>query len=416
MTEEQPAAVAPAYGCGALLQILRRERMASRSELAERTGLSRATVVQRLEQLERLGLVADAGRRPSTGGRPAVVFRFAADAGVLLACDIGATHCRLAVTDLARRVLAEVCLDLEVADGPERVFATIRPLLAGMLDRLVRSPRDVMGIGVGLPGPVEYATGRPIDPPIMPGWDGVDVPSYLADFGSLVLVDNDVNVLALGEHGAFFPDCADFLFIKVGTGIGCGAIGGGRLHRGAQGAAGDIGHIAATGSDVLCRCGNRGCLEAVASGGALARDLAAQGMDVRDSRDVVRLVRERDPRAVAAVRTAGRDIGEVLAGAVSFFNPAVLVVGGDVAEAGDELLAGVRETVYQRSLTLATRRLEIVASRLGDAAGVIGAASMASDALFDPVRIDSIVARAGGTQEAVSRALTAPVEMRSMHG
>ena len=389
-----PSEVRPlAVGAGALLDILRRQPEASRSELAERTGLARSTVAQRLELLEGLGLVVKSGPRASTGGRPASTVRFAAEAGLVCACDLGATHCRLAITDLHRNVLAEIAGDLPIAAGPQRVLDRVDKLIGDLLRRLGRGPEDVRGIGIGLPGPVEFASGRPVNPPIMPGWDGVDVPGMLARFGAPVLVDNDVNIMALGEHSQNWPDCQDFLFVKVGTGIGCGIITSGHMHRGAQGAAGDIGHVRVTGADVVCQCGNVGCLEAVASGGALVRHLAKEDPLMRNARDVVQAVRDRNPRAIAAVRASGRAIGDAMAAAVNFFNPSVMVIGGDVAHAGDELLAGLRETVYSRSLTLATRSLEIVTSRLDDQAGVIGAATMVCDTLFEPARIDALAAR-----------------------
>ncbi|MDO8189272.1 ROK family transcriptional regulator [Conexibacter sp. JD483] len=381
-------------GAGALLEILRRQPEASRSELAERTGLARSTVGQRLELLSALGYVEEAGPRPSTGGRPASTVRFKPDGGVILALDLGATHCRLAVTDLNREVLAEVSHELPIADGPEQVLGRVRTLLLALLRRARRAPAQVRAIGVGLPGPVEFASGRPVNPPIMPGWDGVDVPRLLSAFGAPVLVDNDVNIMALGEHREHWPQCGDFLFIKVATGIGCGIITGGRIHRGAQGAAGDIGHIRVPDADELCRCGNRGCLEAVASGGALARRLSAQGLAVDDARAVVEAAQRGEPLAVAAIRESGRTIGEAMAGMVNFFNPATLVIGGDLAHAGDELLAGIRGAVYERSLMLATRELRIVTSQLDEAAGVVGAATMATDGLFDPARVDALAARA----------------------
>lgn len=381
-------------GCGTLLEILRHQPEASRSELAQRTGLARSTVGQRLDLLVALGYVEEAGPRPSTGGRPAATVRFVADGGVVLACDLGATHCRLAVTDLNRRVLAAVSRELPIAAGPQKVLGRVRRLLLALLERAGRQPSEVRAIGVGLPGPVEFASGRPVNPPIMPGWDGVDVPSLLSAFGAPVVVDNDVNIMALGEHREHWPEHDDFLFVKVATGIGCGVISGGRMHRGAQGAAGDIGHIRVPDADELCRCGNRGCLEAVASGGALAKRLGGEGLAVEDARAVVDAAQAGEPRAVEAIRASGQLIGEAMAGMVNFFNPSIMVVGGDLAHAGDELLTGIRSAVYQRSLILATRDLQIVPSRLDADAGVTGAATMATDGLFAPARVDAQAARA----------------------
>ena len=162
----------------------------------------------------------------------------------------------------------------------------------------------------------------------------------------------------------------------------------GQIHRGARGAAGDIGHIRATSSDeVVCRCGNIGCLEAIAGGQALADRLSAVGIDAANSRDVVRLVRDGDATATRMVRDAGRTLGEVLAGTVNFFNPAVIVIGGDIAEAHAQLLAG-SEGILSRSLPLATRDLRIVPSRLGDRAGITGAAITAIEHVLSPAAVD----------------------------
>ena len=240
-----------------------------------------------------------------------------------------------------------------------------------------------------MPGPVEFDTGRPVNPPIMPGWDGFDIPAWFADrYDAPVLVDNDVNIMARGEHWVHWRSTPHLLFVKVGTGIGCGIVADGHIHRGARGAAGDIGHIRATGEDVICACGNIGCLEAVAGGHALATRLAATGVEASNSRDVVRLVHEGNVSATQMVRAAGRTLGEVLAGTVNFFNPAVIVIGGDIAEAHAQLLAGVREGIFSRSLPLATRDLRIVPCRLGDRAGVSGAAITAIEQVLSPAAVD----------------------------
>ena len=224
----------------------------------------------------------------------------------------------------------------------------------------------------------------------MPGWDDFPIPEWFAGrYSAPVLVDNDVNIMARGEHRMHWRETEHLLLIKVGTGIGCGIVADGHIHRGARGAAGDIGHIRATSSeDVVCRCGNIGCLEAIAGGQALAQRLADAGEDASRSRDVVRLVRSGHAGAIRMVRDAGRTLGEVLAGTVNFFNPAVIVIGGDIAEAHAQLLAGVREGIFSRSLPLATRDLRIVPCRLGDRAGVIGAAIMVIEHVLSPDAVD----------------------------
>jgi predicted NBD/HSP70 family sugar kinase len=375
---------------GALLSMIRDGTAVTRARLARETGLARSTVAQRVDALLAQGLVHEAGGSASTGGRPATVLAFNHEAGVVLVADLGASHARVAVSDLLGTPLVERASDLDIALGPERVLQWVSEHFGEMLEEIGRPSDDVRAIGIGVPGPVEFDSGRPVNPPIMPGWDDFAIPEWFATrYSAAVLVDNDVNIMARGEHWMHWRDTRHLLLIKVGTGIGCGIVADGHIHRGARGAAGDIGHIQVTGNeDVVCRCGNIGCLEAVAGGQALAERLATAGEATSRSRDVVRLVRDGHPGAIRMVRDAGRTLGEVLAGTVNFFNPEVIVIGGDVAEAHEHLLAGVREGIFSRSLPLATRDLDIVPCRLGDRAGVIGAAIMAIEHVLSPGAVD----------------------------
>jgi predicted NBD/HSP70 family sugar kinase len=381
-------------GAGAMFQLLRDGRPRTRADLAALTGQARSTIAQRVDALMAAGLIAPAGEATSTGGRPPATFAFHPAARVVLAAELGATHARLAVTDLASRILAETSADLPISDGPDVVLDWVVTHGRALIAETGRTPEDLVGVGVGLPGPVEHSTGRPINPPNMPAWDDVDVPGILAArLGAEVLVDNDVNVMALGEHRTAFPDVDDLLFVKIATGIGSGIIADGRLRRGAQGAAGDIGHIAVPGAgDVPCRCGNVGCLEAVAGGRAVAEALTAQGVPATGGADVVALVRAGDLTASRAVRQAGREIGTVLAACVSLLNPSIVVIGGVLAEAGEHLLAGIREVVYQRSLPLATQHLRIVTSQARAQVGLIGASAMAVDHVLAPDAVERLIA------------------------
>jgi predicted NBD/HSP70 family sugar kinase len=355
--------------------------------------MARSTVAQRVEVLLAHELVYEAGASVSRGGRPSAVLTFNASAGVVLVADLGATRARVALSDLAGTPLGEESHDHDIDDGPERVLSWVDDRFAGLLQALGKRRDEVRGIGLGVPGPVAFRTGRPMSPPIMPGWDGFSIPGWFADrYDAPVLVDNDVNIMALGEHWTHWREHEEMLYVKVGTGIGCGIIRGrGAVHRGAQGAAGDIGHIQVPGHEhVLCRCGNPGCLEAVAGGRALAERLVLDpGHDGPRTRDVLRLVRAGDRQATQAVREAGRHLGDVLAGCVSLFNPSVIVIGGDLAET-EQLLAGIREIAFRRSPPLATRDLRLVASRLGDRAGVIGAAIMVTDRILAPAVVDEL--------------------------
>jgi len=267
-----------------------------------------------------------------------------------------------------------------------------------ILGDLARSAGDVRGIGVGVPGPVEFAAGRPVAPPIMPGWDGHPVADRLrARYGAPVLVDNDVNIMALGEHWSTWAGEDHLLFVKVATGIGSGIISNGRIHRGAQGTAGDIGHVHVPGhDDVVCHCGNVGCLESVASGSAMAARLSALGVEAHTGRDVVRHVRDGSTDAIRIVRQAGRELGDVLSTVVNVLNPSVIVVGGDMAHADEHLLAGISEVVYGRSTPLATRQIRISRSSLDDRAGIVGAAVMVLESVLAPEAVDAALATAGG--------------------
>jgi predicted NBD/HSP70 family sugar kinase len=263
-----------------------------------------------------------------------------------------------------------------------------------LLAELGRTRRDLIGVGIGLPGPVQFSTGRPVNPPIMPGWDGFDVPGWVRGHLDVpVLVDNDVNIMALGERSFAWPGVDHFLFVKVATGIGSGIISGGRLQRGAQGIAGDIGHVQVPrGAGIACHCGNVGCLEAVASGPAIAAALRREGHDVAGGAEVIDLVRAGDIDAIQAVRQAGRDIGEVLTACVNMINPSTIAIGGSMAQAGEHLIAGVREVVYSRSMPLATEHLSIVQSRSGEKAAVIGASMLAIHHALSPAAIDELAA------------------------
>ena len=299
--------------------------------------------------------------------------RFRADAGQLLVADLGATSVDVAVADLAGSILAHIQEPCDIASGPESILAHIDELFQQCLASVEEMPGELWGIGIGLPGPVEFESGRPIAPPIMPGWDRYPVRERFADYEVPIWVDNDVNIMALGELRAGIARGWDnVIFVKIGTGIGAGIIVKGKLHRGAKGCAGDIGHIQASEGDteVVCRCGNIGCLEAVAGGAAMGRDaetLAREGRSeflaalleekgALEAADVARAATHGDAASVELITNAGRVVGLVLAGIVSFFNPSLTVIGGGVAGAGDLLLATIRESVYRRSLPLATRR------------------------------------------------------------
>jgi predicted NBD/HSP70 family sugar kinase len=389
------AVATSSVSAGALLRHVRTGRARSRADLVALTGAARNTVSARVDQLIAANLLEEGGRGWSTGGRPPTLLQFNSRAGSVLAVDLGATSVDVAVTDLSAEVLATVGHRIDIGEGPEVVLGEVDRLAQEVLAESGLTPADVCAVGVGVPGPVEFSTGRPSHPPIMPGWHDYPVPSAFGRYECPVYVDNDVNVMALGEMGVA-GSAQDVLVVKVGTGIGCGIIVNGQVYRGAQGSAGDIGHIYVArpeGRTVVCRCGNENCLEAIAGGGALLRDAVAAGMSVSTVREVVERARDGDGQARELVRDAGRTIGTVLAALVNFFNPHRIVMTGGVAQAGVPLIAGIRESVYRRAMPLAARSLEITVSDAPDLSGRLGAALMAIEGFLAEDAVEQALAR-----------------------
>ncbi len=378
-----------------LLRLLRDNGQASRAELGEAVELSKSKVAVELDRLTELGLVEPQGLAASRGGRRSHLVGLASSLR-FVGIDIGATSIDVAITDGELRLLAHAGVPFDVRRGPKLVLQQALDLVDKL--RADVAVDQVHGVGVGVPGPVSQREGAPVMPPIMPGWNRFPVRDTLsAALGAPVMVDNDVNIMALGElHAGTARSVDDFLFVKLGTGIGCGIIVEGHVYRGADGAAGDIGHIRIEDSGPTCTCGNDGCLESFFGGAALARDAEAAARSGRSfvlaerlaahgsltAEDVGIAAAAGDPVAVALVRDGGQRFGLALASLVSFFNPAMVVIGGGVAGLGHRLLAEIRGVVYRRSLPLATGNLPIVLSELGATAGVVGAARLVSDSVL----------------------------------
>ncbi|MCW2531063.1 MAG: sugar kinase [Blastococcus sp.] len=391
-------------GLVTVLHLVRSGQARTRPELARLSGMGRGAVTQRVAELMDSGLLVESELGRSTGGRPPRELAVRAEAGLVLVAPLGATHLAAGVTDLTGRVLDFVVEPGDIAAGPDATLARLEQLFDQLLSRTTVPEAPIYGIGVGLPGPVEFASGTPVSPPIMPGWDGYPVRARLSERHDVpVWVDNDVNLMALGElRVGAARNQQDVIYVKVGTGIGAGLISSGRLHRGTQGAAGDIGHARVdAASGIVCRCGNVGCLEALAGGAALSRDgtvAAAEGRSEFLGRmlaagqpiaaaDVAVAAEHGDPVAVELLSRSGQLVGETVATLVNFFNPSLVLLGGGVALAGDMILASVRETVYRRSLPLATRELRIERSTLTPDPALSGAAHMVLDELFSRQRL-----------------------------
>jgi predicted NBD/HSP70 family sugar kinase len=378
-------------GPGDVLELIRRGQAATRGEVLDLTGLSRMTVAQRVDALLATGLIVEGEQlRAASGGRRPRTLRLNVTFAHVIAATVDTTHTRTAVTDLAGRILAEDHLDVDIAGGPSATLDAIVASSRRLLAQTGLRHDDVCGLGLSLPGPVDPATGRPSQPPIMPGWDGYPVAEHLqATFRGLpVLTANDADAAALGEHAAGFPHVRSLCLVKVSTGIGTGIVIDGRPYRGADGGAGDIGHARlASHPDALCRCGARGCLAASASGRAVAQQLSSLGTAAASARDVGALLAAGDVQAARLTQDAGRLIGEVMATVVCVLNPAVVVVGGDLASA--PLLAGIRETLYRIALPRATRHLTLQLGALGGDAGVVGLTRLVVDEQFSPSAVNA---------------------------
>jgi predicted NBD/HSP70 family sugar kinase len=375
---------------GQILQLIRNGACRTRKELIEYTGLSRSTITDRVDRLIDAGYIHESGVGASGGGRPPSVLDIDATNRLVLVADLGATHARVALTDLAARPLAEEHSEMRIDRGPEAVLSWVLQAFQRLLDRSGRVSDQVCGIGLDLPGSVDHTSGRVIRSFLMPGWDDFPIGEALREsFDVPVLVENDANAMALGEWWSFWRETRSLVLIKVSTGIGTGIVLDGQIYRGVEEAAGNIGHVRLRETDVrVCTCGSRGCVASLASGHALAADLGKE-----TSREVVRLVQAGDPAAIAVTQEAGRTVGIVLATAVSLLNPAVLVLAGDMAETREHYLTGIRESVYRRSLPYTTRNLEIVTSSLGDRAGIVGTAVLVMEHVLSPQAVDAALVR-----------------------
>lgn len=373
----------------AVAQLIAAGIATTKPQLARATGLARSTISAALHRLQAAGLVCDAGLGMSTGrGRPPEVLALSPRAGVVLVADITPLHIRGAVATLGQRVLAAEAIEFSLAEGPEPTLNAAVDLLRRLLGGLPPQLTIVRAIVASLPGPVDAKRGMPVRPPIMPGWDAFPVADWLSEhFECPCLADNDANLMALAEARCLPADQSPLLFVKVGAGIGGGLIlADGHLHRGADGAACDIGHLRVPGvEDAICRCGNVGCVEAVASAQAITEKLRKAQNNPNATRvDLERLARLGDPVAIRLIRDAATVLGETVAALVHMYNPARVVLGGPLTDASDDLLAGVRSVVYQRALPLATRNLTLAHSQLGNMAGVIGATVLGVEHVLSP--------------------------------
>lgn len=376
----------------AILEVLRRHGApVSRTDLAAELGVARATLVEGLAELESKSLITEGSSGPSTGGRPAQTFVLNPAGATVGIIDVGGSRTRVGIADFAGRLLDDALLTESVESGPETILTWAIDTLQRLIVLHERNA-DGLIVVVGLPGPVDFATGAVVSPPIMSNWRGFDVRGAIRSrIDAPVIIENDVNLIALAEQRLDYPDAKVLLVIKLGTGVGGGLVINGELLRGARGAAGDIGHTQSTRAHgAQCRCGNVGCVEAVAGGWALVQTLQSRGLAVTNITDVALLVRDGEPTATSHVRAATRVVGQAVAQAVSLLNPDTVVIAGEMLAAGDSVLAAIREGVYQYSLPLATHDLRLAPSGLGPLVGLKGGAQLGIDVLIGATRMPQL--------------------------
>ncbi len=384
----------------AVLKEIRQDGPLSRTDLAQKLGYSRASITPMVQKLITQEVLREIGQGQSAGGRRPLLIDFNRQFGFIAGVDIGATSVDIALADFQGDILTRSAEPCDVRVGPEKLLSRVTKIIIRMLDEQEGSPDRLLAIGIGVPGPVEFSKGVLIAPPLMPSWEGYPIKGYLrTTFPSAqVAVDNDVNIMAKGEQQMGAGRGVDnFLFIKIGTGIGCGIIVQHEIYRGSDGCAGDVGHICVDYNGPICHCGNPGCLEFMAAGPAIA-SAGIKGAQAGKSVFLARRLEENggtltaidvgdaaaagDRLANEIIRDSGQKIGGVLAGLVNFFNPRFIFIGGGVSNIGLQFLSSIRRSTLRRATALSTRKLKIEYSRLGEDAGVVGAIWLALDQVF----------------------------------
>ncbi len=383
-----------------IMRAIRRQGSISRTEISNITGWSKAKASQEIRNLVDKGYLREIGEGVSQGGRRPQIIRINDQLGYIVGIDIGATSLEIALADVAGNIGHRRSEAADVRMKPELLLGRCIEIIKEMVNDQSGSTDQILGIGVGVPGPVNFARGVLVAPPLMPDWENFLIRDFFKQAfpSSFVVVDNDVNIMALGEQRAGDGASIDhFIYVKIGTGIGAGIVSNGKIHRGSDGCAGDIGHICVNKQGPLCSCGNTGCLEAMAAGPAIATkamQAAKNGTSPVLSRmlkskagilspeDVNAACREGDQAALEIIRESGQMVGDVLASLVNFFNPSHIFIGGGISNFGNHLLVSIRRAILKRSLPLATTHLSIMFSRMGSDAGITGAVALALDYLF----------------------------------
>lgn len=383
-----------------LIRAIRKQGCQTSRDFSLLTGWSKAKTALVVRKLIRDGILVSSGEAMSIGGRRPRLLCLNQHLGYVAGIDIGATSVDIALADISGRIVQRCSEPADVRSRPEIFLNRCIELTLQLAAAQGCQREEILAIGIGVPGPVDFARGVLVAPPLMPDWENFLIRDYLrhAFPRAFVVVDNDVNIMALGEQWAGDGVSIDhFIYVKIGTGIGAGIISNGRIHRGSTGCAGDIGHICVDKNGPICRCGNVGCLEAMAAAPAIVEKgmqaarrgespLLQKWMEQNGGflrpEDVNAACREGDGAALEIIRSSGQMIGDVLAGLVNFFNPSHIFIGGGVAGFGNHLLVAIRSVVLRRSLPLATTHLSINFSRIASEAGIYGAIALALEHIF----------------------------------
>ncbi len=374
----------------------------ARVAIAERTGLSRTTVSSIVDALLEEGLVreGDTLHAARAGGRRATLVHFEANAGYILGLDIGRSHLTILATDLAAETPIRSSGPFQATLGPEICLPQITERIRSFVIEYDIPWDRIVGIGIGIPGPLDSERQTLISPPRMPGWDGVEIGQFLRQELDVaqIYIENDANLGALGEcrFGAG-RGVSNLAYIKIGTGIGGGLVMNGTIYRGSFGSAGELGHVTIDENGPLCDCGSRGCLETIAGAAAIVADARAarslvlagdhaermQSREaIHDIADVIQAAQEGDIACRVAIERAGEHIGAAIASLINLVNPSLILFDGGVTRAGELLLEPLRRTVGARSLRMAWARTSISTGELGNNAIALGAVSMVIDAAF----------------------------------
>lgn len=386
-----------------ILAAIRHSGPLSRAQLQQRLHLSRAIVSATVDHLLEQEILCQEGVGHSHGGRRPQLFNINRHYGLIAGIDIGATSIDIALAGFSANILQRHSEPADVRRPPTELLGRVNDILLQMLQEQGATSDRLIAIGIGVPGPVRFSEGILIAPPLMPKWESFAIRNFMNETfpAANVVVDNDVNIMAIGEAASGGGrGMENFLFIKIGTGIGCGIICKGRIYRGHDGAAGDVGHICIDYNGPICHCGNTGCLEAMAGGPAIAArgamaaragesNFLAQRLHERGgvltAADIGDAAKAGDRAANEIVQETGRMIGGMLASLVNFYNPQKIFIGGGVANIGIRLLSAIRMAVLRRSTALSTRHLQIELSHLGSDAGVTGSIALALDHIFEIV-------------------------------